>query len=153
MEYRIGTGQDIPVMCRIRKQQLLDEGIKPEADIDEELPRFFEKKIADGSLVEWLLEDHGTVVATAAILFMEFPPTYTNPAGIKGYITNIYTDPEYRGKGIASGMLDRLAEEARKRGVKSLWLHASGPGRPVYERFGFAETDRFMELKLQDCDR
>ena len=148
MEYRIGTAQDIPVMCRIRKQQLIDEGIQPEINIDKELQRFFEKKTADGSLVEWLLEDNGKIVATAAILFIEFPPTYTNQAGVKGYITNMYTDPDYRGKGIASAMLDKLSDEAKKRGVTRLWLHASRLGKPVYRRFGFAETDTFMELNL-----
>ena len=45
-------------------------------------------------------------------------------------------------------MLDRLREEAGRRGVRQLWLHASDLGKPVYERFGFAETDRYMELKL-----
>ena len=148
MDYRIGTIQDIPVMCQIRKQQLIDEGLSPENNIDKELSRFFEKKMADGSLVEWLLEENGKIIATAAILFVEFPPTYTNQAGIKGYITNMYTDPDYRGKGIASAMLHKLTDEAKKRGVRHILLHASNHGKPVYERFGFTKTDRFMELNL-----
>ena len=104
--------------------------------------------MADGSLVEWLLEEDGRIIATAAILFMEFPPTYANQAGIKGYITNMYTDPDYRGKGIASTMLHKLTDEAKKRGVRHIWLHASNHGKPVYKRIGFTETDRFMELNL-----
>ena len=148
MDYRIGTKQDIPVMCRIRKQQLIDEGINPDTDIDQELLCYFEKRMADGSLVEWLLEENGKIIATAAIAFMEFPPTYTNQSGIKGYITTMYTDPDYRGRGIASGMLNRLKDEAKKRGVKHIWLHASALGKPVYKRFGFAETNQYMELKL-----
>ncbi len=55
MDYRIGTKQDIPIMFRIRKQQLIDEGISPESDIDKELSCCFEKKMSDGSPVEWLL--------------------------------------------------------------------------------------------------
>jgi len=148
MNYRIGTKQDIPVMCQIRKQQLIDEGINPENIIDKELFYYFEKKISDGSLVEWLLEENGKVIATAAILFIEFPPTYTNQSGVKGYITNMYTNPVYRGKGIASIMLGKLTDEARKRCVKHIWLHASNLGKPVYERFGFTEADKYMELKL-----
>ena len=148
MEYRIATEQDIPVMCRIRKQQLIDEGLRPCMDIDEELRSYFAGKLADGSLVEWLAEEDGQVVATAAIAFMEFPPTYTNRTGIRGYITNMYTAPEYRGKGIASAMLEKLTDEAGKRGVTRVWLHASALGEPVYRRIGFAKTDRFMELDL-----
>jgi predicted nucleotidyltransferase component of viral defense system len=39
----------------IRKQQLIDEGISPESGIDKELSCCFEKKMSDGSPVEWLL--------------------------------------------------------------------------------------------------
>ena len=55
MDYRIGTKQDIPIMSRIRKQQLIDEGISPESGIDKKLSCYFEKKMSDGSPVEWLL--------------------------------------------------------------------------------------------------
>lgn len=148
MNYRVATKQDIPVMCRIRKQQLIDEGIAPNTDIDEELSRFFEEKVTDGSLVEWLLEENGKVIATAAILFIEFPPTFTNATGVKGYITNMYTSPDYRGKGIATGMLHKLMDEAKHRSVHNILLHASILGRPVYEQFGFVGTGDWMELTL-----
>ena len=44
MNYRIAVKEDIPAMIRIRKQQLIDEGIDPVIDIDEQLQRYFEKK-------------------------------------------------------------------------------------------------------------
>ena len=102
-------------MCEMRKQQLIQSGINPKTDIDAELYRFFTDKLDDGSLVEWMLEENGKVIATAGILFIEFPPSYRNPTGVRGYITNMYTAPEYRGKGIASSMLRKLIEEAKKR--------------------------------------
>ena len=148
MDYRIGTKQDIPVMCQIRKQQLIDEGIEPGIIIDEELNRFFEEKIADGSLVEWLVEEEGKIIATAAIFFIEFPPSYTNRTGMKGYITNMYTAPDYRGKGIAKALLGKLVDEAKIRGVHQIWLGASYLGKPVYKQFGFVEADEYMKLDL-----
>ena len=148
MVLRVGAEQDIPAMCQIRKQQLIDEGIAPDSDIDSELHRYFTEKIANGSLVEWLVEENGRVIATAAIAFIEFPPSYNNPSGIRGYITNMYTAPDRRGEGIASMMLNKLTEEAKKRGVHRIWLSASSLGKPVYKRFGFEEADRCMELNL-----
>ena len=148
MLYRLATVQDIPVLCRIRKQQLIDEGGTPIPGMDEELLRYFTDKLADGSLVEWVLEDGGQIIATAAIAFMDFPPSYTNRTGLRGYITNMYTAPAYRGKGIASSMLGRLKQEAEKRSVHSIMLHASVLGKPVYKQFGFTETNQWMELKL-----
>ena len=79
---------------------------------------------------------------------MDFPPSYTNRTGLRGYITNMYTAPAYRGKGIASSMLGRLKQEAEKRSVHSIMLHASVLGKPVYKQFGFTETNQWMELKL-----
>lgn len=60
----------------------------------------------------------------------------------------MYTKPEYRGRGIATSMLARLAEEAKRRGVKKLWLGASKMGRPVYEKFGFKDSGGWLELNI-----
>ncbi len=141
MEYRKASMKDIPSLCQIRKQQLMDEGIEPNIEIDSELKKYFSVKLQDGSLVEWLIEVDGTIIATAAIAFMDFPPTYTNKSGIKGYITNMYRAPAYRGQGLATSLLKKLVQEAKNRKVHKLWLGASKLGRPVYRKFGFVETN------------
>jgi len=146
MIYRIATPNDISTLVEIRKKQLIDEGIEPAIDIDKELFDFFHTKINDGSLVEWVVEDGAEIVATAAIVFYQFPPTYTNKTGWKGYITNMYTADNYRKRGIATDLLEKLVEEAKLRKVKKLWLGASFLGRPVYERFGFKDTGEWLDL-------
>ena len=82
MNYRKATTDDIPSLCNIRKKQLIDEGIELRISIDEELNDFFSAGISDGSLIEWTAEDDGRIVATAAIMFVQFPPTYTNRSGV-----------------------------------------------------------------------
>lgn len=148
MNYRKANRNDISLLVDIRKKQLIDEGITPHIDIDDELARYFNDKLADHSLVEWIAEEDNQIIATGAIAFIDFPPTYTNKTGRKGYITNMYTDPNYRGKGIATGMLDRLVNEAKERNIHKLWLGASKLGRPVYKKYGFQDTDRGMELNI-----
>lgn len=146
MNYRLATIEDIDQLVLLRKKQLIDEGILPDIEIDEELYQFFRNRFADRSLVEWLGVDQAETVATAAIVFYEFPPTYTNRSGIKGYITNMYTNPRYRKQGIATHMLDLLVEEAKTREVEKLWLGASKLGRPVYLKYGFSGTHEWLEL-------
>ena len=148
MNYRICSENDIPLMCQMRKRQLMKEGIDPRIDIDAELHRFFSDKMADGSLIEWFLEEDGEVIATAGILFIDFPPSFTNQSGVRGYITNMYTAPGHRGKGIATAMLHKLIEEARARSVTRICLRASELGKPVYKAFGFEKSDKWMELDL-----
>lgn len=148
MKYRKAMLNDIPALCQIRKKQLLDEGIAPNNTIDEELNAYFLTRISDETLVEWLAEEEDEIIATAAIAFISFPPTYTNKSGVKGYITNMYTDPSHRGKGIAEKMLKYLMNEAIIRDVHKLWLRASEMGRPVYEKTGFKKVDQYMEMNI-----
>jgi len=148
MIYRIATINDIETLVEIRKKQLIDEGIEPSIDIDQELLDFFHTKINNGSLVEWVVEDGAEIVATAAIVFYQFPPTYTNKTGWKGYITNMYTADTYRKRGIATMLLEKLVEEAKAKEVEKLWLGASTLGRPVYERFGFKDTGEWLDLTI-----
>lgn len=146
MFYRIATSNDIEALVELRKKQLVDEGIVPDKDIDSELIEFFKNKLHDNSMIEWIGIENNTIVATAAIVFYDFPPTYTNKSGIKGYVTNMYTAPEYRGQGIATMLLDKLVSEAKMRNVEKLWLGASKMGRPVYLKYGFKETQEWLEL-------
>ena len=114
--------------------------------MDKALYQFFKDKISSGELIEWVAEDDdGTIIATSAIIFMDFPPSFTNPTGKRGYVANMYTSDEYRGQGIAGQLLEKLEEEARERGVEMLFLHASDMGRKAYVKSGFVETDTFME--------
>jgi GNAT superfamily N-acetyltransferase len=149
MEYRKATREDINLLMELRKFQLVDEGITADKDIDNELEDFFQRKLAEGSLIQWLVMEENEIIATGAIVIYEFPPTYTNKSGKKAYVTNMYTKNAYRGKGIATTLLTKLVEEAKSLGIKKIWLGASKLGRPVYKKFGFKETDEWMELKLE----
>lgn len=153
MKFRKTDSTEISRLIELRKKQLMDEGIAPSENIDDELQRFFETKTADNTMVEWVAEENGQIAATAAIVFYDFPPTWTNTTGRKGYITNMYTDPAYRKQGIATALLQKLVEEAENRQVFRLWLGASKDGRPVYRKFGFRETDEWLELNIREWNR
>ena len=148
MIYRLADIHEIKTLAELRKQQLADEGISANKDIDLELHQFFMNKMKDGTLVEWVAEENSVIIATAAIIFYEFPPSYTNKSGIRGYITNVYTAPAYRGQGIATLLLDKLIAEAKERKVEILWLSASQMGRPVYLKHGFKDSYEWMDLRF-----
>ncbi len=148
MIVRKALPEDAKLLCEIRKLQLIDEGIEPNCNIDAELLDFFNKFLASGDLDQLIAEENGKLISTAAVIYYYLPPTYTNKIGIRGYVTNVYTDPEYRGKGIAKGLLQELLANAKKRCVKKLWLGASKLGRPLYEKLGFIQQSDYMELTL-----
>lgn len=145
MDFRKAEMKDIEQLAAIRKKQLQDEGQNPDTDMDENLLGFFREKMASGELIQWVAEDCGAIIATGAIIFMDFPPAFTNPTGRKGYVANMYTADEYRGQGIAAVLMKKLEQEARDRGITKLVLHASTMGRKAYVKSGFQETDVVME--------
>lgn len=148
MKFRKATVNEIDQLIYLRKKQLVDEGIEPNQEIDTELKEFFTNKMSDGSLVEWVVEDNNEIIARGAIVFFEFPPTYTNKSGKKAYVTNMYTKESYRGQGIATKLLTKLVAEAKTAGIIKIWLGASKLGRPVYKKFSFKETDEWLELDI-----
>lgn len=148
MKFRKATVNEIDKLIYLRKKQLVDEEIEPNQEIDTELKEFFTNKMSDGSLIEWVVEDNDEIIATGAIIFFEFPPTYTNKSGKKAYITNMYTKESYRGQGIATKLLTKLVAEAKTAGIIKIWLGASKLGRPVYKKFGFKEADEWLELDI-----
>lgn len=67
MKIRKATLEDIPTLGELRKLQLIDEGYAPDGDMDAELSAFFHKHMADGSMVEWVAEEAGEIIATGAM--------------------------------------------------------------------------------------
>ena len=149
MKYRIATIDDIEQISELRKRQLQDEGQNPTVNMDDNLHLFFREKMSSGELIECVAEDdNGTIVATSAIIFMDFPPSFNNKTGKCGYVANMYTADEYRGQGIAGDLIELLEEEARKCGIEKLFLHASEMGRKAYVKSGYIQTDIYMEKYL-----
>ena len=146
MFIRKAATHEVPILSRLRQSQLIDEGQAPNCNIDDEVESFLRRRIEDGSLIEWVAEDNGRIVATSAIVFYDFPPSFENPHGMRGYITNMYTAPDYRGRGLAPILLDKLVDEAKARDVHIIFLAASELGKPVYRKYGFSEAPEWMEL-------
>ncbi|MBQ5322604.1 MAG: GNAT family N-acetyltransferase [Oscillospiraceae bacterium] len=142
--------EDAGLLSEVRKLQLIDEGISPDCDIDEELSAFFKKWLVSDDFLQLVAEENGKLLSTAAIVYYDLPPSFTNKIGVRGYITNVYTAPEHRRKGLSKMLLEKLLEDARSRGIKKLWLGASKLGRPLYEKLGFIQQESYMELTLED---
>lgn len=146
--FRKAGEKDIPQMCEFRKTQLIHEGLEPSINIDGELRAFFEGFLKSGALCEFIAYDGEKPVGSGAVIFYNYPPSFSNKSGKVAYITNMFTKPEYRGLGIATKMLALIEEEAKRREVYAMRLGASKLGRPVYTKFGFASEDDWMIKKI-----
>lgn len=148
MNYRKAEVKDVPQLIELRKKQLVDEGLSPTNNIDIELKQYFLASLMNGSLISWVAEDNGIIIATSGVCFYQIPPTYSNPTGQIAHITNMYTKEEYRCKGIASALLKFVIDEAKNLNYKMIKLHASNLGKSIYEKVGFTDSDGYMAMKL-----
>ena len=60
----------------------------------------------------------------------------------------MFTNPNYRRKGIAKELLSRVINEAKEYGCGTVQITASDMGVKLYESYGFVHNKNFMQYKL-----
>lgn len=148
VKYRKASEKDIPELIELRIKQLIDEGYPEITDIRKPLNEYFNVSLSNGALSCWVGVVQGQIIATAGLCFYQLPCSFSNPTGKNAYITNMYTRDEYRNRGIASFLVDKLLTEAKSLGYLAVKLHASSLGKGVYKRAGFVKADGYMGLKF-----
>ncbi len=149
-ETRLATVEDAELIARQRRNMFVDAGQADDAELQpmmENFVRWVRPKLADGSYVGWLTSEGGRVVAGAGMWLMDFPPHWMDAEPVRAYLLNFYVDADFRGHGLAFELLKTSVEDARRRGIRVVSLHASKFGRPIYERNGFeASTEMMLRL-------
>ena len=103
------------------------------------------RMIADGKYLGWIVTDANTPVASAGLLLLDWPPHPFDPAGeLRGYLLNVFVEPAYRRRGLARHLLQLCMDDAHRRGIRVISLHASEAGRPLYETLGFRSTNEML---------
>ncbi len=141
---------DAPLITRHRSTMFEDNALASAETLGQMSERFepwVRERLADGRYVGLLLEEDGRCLASAGIFFADFPPHWLDVEPVRPYLLNFYTAPGSRGRGYAKVLLKASVEQCQARGAKVVTLHASKFGRPIYEKFGFEQSNEMM-LKL-----
>ncbi len=62
-------------------------------------------------------------------------------------IINVFTELEWRRRGLATFVIERVIAWARVKRLDRLVLHATDKGRPIYARLGFVPVS---EMRFKD---
>jgi GNAT superfamily N-acetyltransferase len=151
MEYRIATVDDCEVLTEVRMHMRRER----DADFQEDLLRpatlaFFRENIASGAYISFLCQEGDTIIATAGLSLLKMPPTNKLLSGKVGKVSNVYTVPQYRNKGVAKGMLEFVISYAARNGYQKIILHSSPMGIALYEGRGFSPVSNEYELFIGD---
>jgi GNAT superfamily N-acetyltransferase len=97
--------------------------------------------LENGDYFGFLVEDAGAVVGGIGLRVTDFPPNPVHPeSNQRGFISNMYVEPEYRRRGLAQELMGLAEAELLRRGVTYAALQASAAGRPLYEKLGWRAT-------------
>ena len=150
LTYKRATIEDINVLTTTRIEVLRAANKLSEdtdmSKVEMQSYNYYQRALCDGSHIAYLVFDENRFVGAGGVSFFQVMPTYHNPSGNKAYIMNMYTNPEYRRKGIAYKTLDMLIRDAKNKGVTAISLEATDMGRPLYEKYGFVKMNDEMEL-------
>ena len=119
--YQKLTDRELDLFIKMRIEQLREEGAKEEIDLAPALKDYYQRHMADNTFF---------------------------PSGKIGLLSSMFTNKEYRRKGIAKELLSRVINEARKQGCGTVQITASDMGVLLYSSFGFTKNDHFMQFKL-----
>ena len=148
ISYKRLTENDLDRFIMMRINQLREEGARENIDLAPALKDYYMRHMADGTFVSWLALDGNKIIATSGMSFVEKPPYFGCPSGRIGLLSSMYTDPDYRRKGIARELLARVIKDAREYRCGTVQITASDMGVKLYSDFGFVHNENFMQYKL-----
>lgn len=150
IKIRRATVDDAAVIVHHRRAMFRDMGRGDESSLNTmaemflpQITRWLESGIYQG----WLAHtDGGKVVAGGGLLAHEWAAGPVAPVQTRrAYVLNVYTELEYRGRGLAKRIMHEIVAYCREQKFGVVWLHASDAGRPLYASMGFVPTN---EMKL-----
>lgn len=144
VEYRKLTELDLDIFMEMRMLQLQEEGAEATFDLKPYLQDYYIRHLEDSTFVSWLAIDGNKIVGTSGMSFVEKPPYYSCPSGKIGLLSSMYVVKEYRRKGIARFLLDKVVNEAKDFGCATIQITASDMGVLLYTDYGFKKNGNFM---------
>lgn len=153
MIYRQATESDYFQLVKLRWDFKLEGGEVPEMP----QPQFYrlflhqlQLNIERGNWTYWVAEENGVIVSQVFLYEIENIPRPARFDDRFGYITNVYTQPAYRGQGVGINLMQHVIAYARQRDLELLLVWPSETSTNFYQRAGFQDADDVMRLQLRN---
>jgi GNAT superfamily N-acetyltransferase len=146
--FRLATPEDHVVILHHRRGMFRDMGKGTEKELDamvEATAPWLTGALADGSYRGWLAQADGRVVAGGGVLLAPCPARPGDPNTRRALIINMFTEREFRKRGLARQLMLLMIQWLKGEGIRSVVLHASDEGLALYQSMGFVPTN---EMRL-----
>lgn len=150
MEYRIADASDIDMLMNVRLSMLrIVNDLPVDYIFDDKLVTNSRRYFLEGDQTTVVAVDDGRCVACASMSYIEIMPTFSHTSGKRAHLMNVYTEKDYRRRGIARQLVNMLIGDARAHGATEISLDATESGRPLYESVGFKASEECMVIDIQ----
>ena len=148
--FRQATAADAEELARLRwafrtELHLESEPAHPWEEFRAAMLKFLAGAFASGDWTIWLAESGGRTVAHIYIRRIWKVPNPVQFDPCIGYVTNVYTIPEWRCQGVGGELMRVVQQWAAEAGFELLFLWPSRLSVPFYLREGFSQDNKILE--------
>ena len=134
--------EDVALLIELRLEYLKeDHGKLSKSDIEmirRDLPDYFKRNL-NQNIFCYLIREKEEIAACAFLLVVEKPMSPAFITGRTGTVLNVYTKPQYRHKGYAKGIMNKLLSDAEEKNISVVELKSTEDGYSLYQSVGFVE--------------
>ncbi|HEY3582021.1 MAG TPA: GNAT family N-acetyltransferase [Pyrinomonadaceae bacterium] len=148
---RSATPDDAAMLARLRfdLRASLHQLREDEAEFIQRCTRWMSERLNERSKWRcWIAEREGTTIGAVWVQLIEKIPNPIASPECYVYLTNFFVQPEHRGEGIGSRLLDAALSWSKSNNAELVLLWPTERSKTLYARHGFVAADDFMELVL-----
>jgi ribosomal protein S18 acetylase RimI-like enzyme len=146
------AADDADLVCRHREQMFLEAGRAASdlAVMGGPFRAWLMPRLSDGRYFGFIALAGDAPIGGVGLMEIDWPPHPAHPHDDRrGYVLNLFVDPQCRGRGAARALMEASHRELERRDLRYLVLHATQAGRPLYEKLGWASTTEMARIALR----
>lgn len=142
VEFGQASKKDIPELIELRYAYMMEDfGYIPDKEkMGEQLVDYYSRKLGN-DFIAFVVREDNHIVSIVGLNVLEMPASSQLLNGKYGVVLNVYTEPEYRGKGYCTKLMNTLLEYGREIGLGRIDCNATRQGYPIYKKVGFKDRD------------
>ena len=154
MNYKIASEEDFPELANMRwdfkmeGEEFITDSYDKEVFI-EQCINFFNQGYRDKTWIHWIAKSKDVIISHVSIHIIRKIPKPNRIVDKFGYITNVYSKPQYRGQGIGSNLIDHVKQWAVENDLEILIVWPSTKSAKFYQRKGFNNDNDVMESMIR----
>lgn len=154
LQFRMAGASDIDALAQLRWNLCTDDQVS-DVNAQQHFAVQFRAALSDindqSRQVHLVAELHGMIISVMSIIRVHKIPAPDELDGAWGYLTNVYTRPEWRNHGIGQQLLEYAKQWATATGLELMAVWPSDRSFPFYQRSGFQRAQDPLVWKPVDA--